>query len=106
MAWVKEFNKKSLKKSIYNLYENDEICSIMINYPALLLRKKSALYPEGRTSYRFKRQLRNLVTVHGKTNQVKQTGFAVDEKSTNAAQNLYKPSEMDLPETDEPATEQ
>lgn len=55
LSWVKEFNKKSLKKSIYNMYENDEICSIMINYPALLLRKKSALYPDGRTSYRFKR---------------------------------------------------
>ena len=37
----------------------------MINYPALLLRKKSALYPEGRTSYRFKNALRKQVTVHG-----------------------------------------
>ena len=39
----------------------------MINYPALLLRKKSQLYPEGRTSYRFKRMLRNKVEIIGKS---------------------------------------
>ena len=39
----------------------------MVNYPALLLRKKSPLYPEGRTSYRFKRELRKKVTIIGKT---------------------------------------
>ena len=39
----------------------------MINMPELLLRKKSILYPEGRTSYRFKRELRKLVNVVGKT---------------------------------------
>jgi len=39
----------------------------MANYPALLLRKKSTLYPEGRTSYRFKRELRKKVTIIGKT---------------------------------------
>ena len=43
--------------------ESDEITSIFINYPALLLRKKSIKYPEGRTSYRFKRSLRKKVTI-------------------------------------------
>jgi hypothetical protein len=56
-----------LKKSIYAEQESDEITSIFINYPALLLRKKSLLYPEGRTSYRFKRALRKKVTIIDKT---------------------------------------
>jgi len=43
--------------------ESEEITSIFVNYPALLLRKKSMLYPEGRTSYRFKRALRKKVTI-------------------------------------------
>ncbi len=43
---------------MYNLFESDEVTSIMMNYPALLLRKKNVLYPEGRTSYRFKHALR------------------------------------------------
>ena len=53
--------------SIYNLYEAEDVTSIMINYPALLLRKKSELYPDGRTSYRFKRMLRNKVEIVGKS---------------------------------------
>jgi hypothetical protein len=52
------YNQESQRKSMYNLFESDEVTSIMINYPALLLRKKSVLYPEGRTSYRFKHALR------------------------------------------------
>ena len=67
LTWIEQFNAKSLAASKYNLYENENVTSIMINMPALLLRKKSALYPEGRTSYRFKRELRKKVTVHGKT---------------------------------------
>ena len=55
---IRQYNSTSLQKSMYNLFENDEVISVMINYPALLLRKKSALYPEGRTSYRFKNALR------------------------------------------------
>jgi len=53
-TYIKDFNNKSLKNSIKNLYEEDEITSIYINYPALLLRKKSEVYPNGRTSHRFK----------------------------------------------------
>ena len=45
------------------LKESDEVTSIFINYPSLLLRKKSMLYPDGRTSYRFKRNLRKKVTI-------------------------------------------
>ena len=55
---IRAYNATSREKSIYNLFENDEVTSVMINYPAMLLRKKSALYPEGRTSYRFKNALR------------------------------------------------
>lgn len=65
MSWIEKFNAESLTKSKYNLNENENVTSIMINYPALLLRKKSQLYPEGRTSYRFKRDLRKKVTVVG-----------------------------------------
>ena len=57
----------------------------MINYPALLLRKKNELYPEGRTSYRFKRMLRNKVEIVG------QSAFAAPPKM----------SELDQPETED-----
>lgn len=53
--FIDDFNNGSLKKSIYIEEDAEEVTSIFINYPALLLRKKSMLYPEGRTSYRFKR---------------------------------------------------
>ena len=62
----------------------------MINYAALLLRKKSQLYPEGRTSYRFKKELRKEVTVIG------QSAFGPKKKKR-----MVRPTEMDLPETDE-----
>ena len=65
----------------------------MINYPALLLRKKSQLYPDGRTSYRFKRELRKKVTVVGKS---------MFGKASEAA--TKKPvvfSEADQPEVDD-----
>ena len=52
--FIPKFNKDSLKKSMHNLNEADEVTSIYVNYPALLLRKKSELYPDGRTSQRFK----------------------------------------------------
>jgi len=58
VKFIDEFNSESLKKAIYIADESEEVTSIFINYPALLLRKKSLLYPEGRTSYRFKRELR------------------------------------------------
>jgi len=62
-GFVDTFNEESLKKAQYNAVESDEVTSIFINYPALLLRKKSERYPEGRTSYRFKRFLRKKVTI-------------------------------------------
>ena len=54
--------------------------SIFINYPALLLRKKSMLYPEGRTSYRFKRALRKKVTVVDKSNNNNNNGIIANSK--------------------------
>jgi hypothetical protein len=67
VTFIPEFNEESLKKSIFNANESDEVTSIFINYPALLLRKKTEKYPEGRTSYRFKRFLRKKVTIIDKT---------------------------------------
>lgn len=52
--FIKNFNDKSLKKSIHLQNDCEEVTSIYINYPALLLRKKSEMYPNGRTSHRFK----------------------------------------------------
>jgi len=52
--FIEEFNRTNLKHSLRIQNEDDEITSIYINYPALLLRKKSELYPSGRTSHRFK----------------------------------------------------
>ena len=92
-TWIRNFNSKSLAESIKILYESDEVTSIMINYPALLLRKKNQLYPEGRTSYRFKKELRREVTVIGTS------AFAPKKKKR-----MVRPNELDLPETDEPET--
>lgn len=64
------FNKKSLKQSIQLQNEAEEVTSIYINYPALLLRKKSEMYPSGRTSHRFKNFLRRRVTIVDKNKDV------------------------------------
>lgn len=45
------------------LAKQDQIYSIYVNYPALLLRQKSKLNPFGRTSIRFKDALRRKVTI-------------------------------------------
>lgn len=47
--------------------ESEDITSIFINYPSLLLRKKSLTYPEGRTSIRFKKDLRRKVKIIDKS---------------------------------------
>lgn len=95
-ASLRQHNAQSLEKSMFNLFESDEVTSVMINYPALLLRKKSQLYPEGRTSYRFKHALRRYVTVAG------QSMFGIKKKKSKRP---AVPCELDLPETDEPTTE-
>jgi len=41
LSWIEKFNATSLAASKFNQNENEDITSIMINYPALLLRKKS-----------------------------------------------------------------
>jgi hypothetical protein len=66
-APIVTFNESQRALSIKNLYDSDEVTSVVMNYPALLLRKKSVLYPEGRTSHRFKRELRRQVTIVGKS---------------------------------------
>ena len=80
------------------MFESDEVTSIMINYPKLLLRKKSALYPEGRTSYRFKHALRRQVTVAG------QSMFGPKKKKVKGKKPAPQ-TELDMPETDEFETE-
>lgn len=67
--FIKNFNNKSLKRSIYLQNDCEEVTSIYINYPALLLRKKSEMYPNGRTSHRFKNALRKRVTIVDKNKQ-------------------------------------
>jgi len=67
---------------MFNLYQVDEITSIYINYPALLLRKKSEVYPNGRTSHRFKNQLRRRVTI-------------VDKNTLDASQARKDQTEVD-----------
>ena len=57
-------------KSIANQEESDEVTSIYVNYPALLLRKKTDMYPNGRTSHRFKQFLRKRVTIIDKNKKV------------------------------------
>ena len=61
--FIKNFNDKSLKRSIFLQNVCEDVTSIYINYPALLLRKKSEMYPNGRTSHRFKNALRRRVTI-------------------------------------------
>lgn len=93
---IRTYNQSSLEKSMYNLFESDEVISVMINYPVLLLRKKSALYPEGRTSYRFKNALRRQVTV---------AGISAFNPKKKKIKRPAVPCELDMPETDEPASE-
>ena len=70
----------------------------MINEPALLLRKKNAIFPEGRTSYRFKNALRHKVMINGET----MFGPGKMKKKKKVKRPATRPSEMDQPETDEP----
>lgn len=49
-----------------------------MNYPALLLRKKTDMYPNGRTSHRFKSFLRKRVTIIDK-NKNKVEGKEITE---------------------------
>ena len=63
----KNFNEQALKESQKNLYESQSVTSLLINHPKLLLRKKQEVWPNGRTSYRFKNALRKRVTIIGKS---------------------------------------
>ena len=67
--YIRNFNAQTLKNSIRLQNECEEVTSIYINYPALLLRKKSEMYPNGRTSHRFKNQLRRRVTIIDKNKE-------------------------------------
>ena len=41
LTWIEKYNASNMVASKYNLYDNENMTSIIINYPALLLRKKS-----------------------------------------------------------------
>ena len=56
--------------------------SIYINYPPLLLRKKTLEFPDGRTSYKFKNFLRSKITIIDK-NAVKVTPPVYVNKTFN-----------------------
>ena len=52
--------------------KQEEVTSLQCNFAPLLLRKKTVLYPDGRTSYKFKNYLRGKVTVFDKnTGEIK-----------------------------------
>lgn len=65
--YIQDANERNLKFSMSIQFEATEVTSILANYPALLLRKKTEVYPDGRTSYRFKRFLRKKVTILAKS---------------------------------------
>ena len=88
--FIKNFNNENLKKSIKLQNECDEVTSIYINYPALLLRKKSEFYPNGRTSHRFKNQLRRRVTIIDK-----KTNTAVDKDKVQDVTEVDKQEKED-----------
>ena len=69
-TWVQEFNTKNHRTSIDLQNNAEEVTSIYINYPALLLRKKSDMYPDGRTSHKFKNFMRKKVTIIDKNKDV------------------------------------
>lgn len=83
-TFIVDFNNKNLKESIRLQNDSNEVTSIYVNFPALLLRKKSEMYPNGRTSHRFKNFLRRRVSIIDKNqdrvdqNEIKDT-TAVDE---------------------------
>ena len=60
--FIQVHNAAALVKSI-ELQSQEQVYSIYINFPALLLRKKSPEYPTGRTTIRFKAALRRKVTM-------------------------------------------
>ena len=62
-TFIEDFNQKNLKESIRLQDDSNEVTSIYVNFPALLIRKKSEMYPNGRTSHRFKNFLRRRVTI-------------------------------------------
>ncbi len=61
--FIKDFNARSLVLSDYNFYQAETVVSILVNMPQLLIRKKSTVWPNGRTSYRFKTHLRGMCTI-------------------------------------------
>ena len=62
--------------------QQEEIYSIYINFPALLLRQKSRVYPNGRTSIRFKDALRRKVTIIDKNqNRIDQNTISNIDKT-------------------------
>jgi hypothetical protein len=88
-TFIKDFNNQNLKETIRLQNKCDDVTSIYINFPALLLRKKSELYPNGRTSHRFKNFLRRRVTIIDKNlNRVDQNEIKDSTPLDEAEQEL------------------
>jgi hypothetical protein len=76
------------------MVEDDDITSIYINYPALLLRKKSEVYPTGRTSHRFKNQLRKRVTIVDKNKNFVDQNLTKEVTDLDEAEQELDPSQI------------
>ena len=75
--------------------EAEEVTSIYINYPALLLRKKSEMYPSGRTSHRFKNFLRRRVTIVDKNKDIVDKKEVKDVTEVDEAEQEVHEQEQD-----------
>ena len=94
-TFLADFNQASLKRSIQLQNEAEEVTSIYINYPALLLRKKSEMYPNGRTSHRFKNFLRRRVTIVDKNKEVVDKNEVKDVTEVDEAEQEVQDQDQD-----------
>lgn len=82
MKFVREFNEANLKKSIFVLNESKEITGIYMNYGPLLIRKKSLLYPDGRSSEKVKGKMKTRLEI------VDRNAKATDKKEDTKNENI------------------
>ena len=62
-SYINNFNEASLKRSLFNAFESEEVVSIFVNIPEKMLRRKTEQYPNGRTNLRMLRFLTKRVTI-------------------------------------------
>lgn len=69
--FITEFNEKNLRKSMFTLHESKEITGIYMNYGPLLIRKKSLLYPDGRSSEYVKGKMKTRLEIEDRNAKAK-----------------------------------